>query len=207
MTEHPQDLELARRLVAGDERGFARFFDEYYPRIYRFALSRLARDSDAADELAQRTLCRAARKLHLYRAEASLFTWLCQICRREIHDYLEVRQRDERRLVSIDDDPTVRAALESLPADLHSSPEDQASRADSLRLVQVVLDYLPVNYGNALEWKYVEGLGVREIASRLELTPLAAESLLARARRAFRDAWSTVTGADLPDVLARGSTA
>jgi RNA polymerase sigma-70 factor (ECF subfamily) len=207
MTDHPQDLELARRLVAGDERGFTQFFDEYYPRIYRFALSRLGRDLDAADELAQRTLCRAARKLHLYRAEASLFTWLCQICRREIHDYLEVKQRDERRFVSIDDDPTVRAALESLPADLRSDPEGQATRADSLRLVQVVLDYLPSNYGDVLEWKYVEGVGVREIASRLEVTPLAAESLLARARRAFRDAWLSVTGDELPDILARGSTA
>jgi RNA polymerase sigma-70 factor (ECF subfamily) len=207
MTEHPQDLELARRLAAGDEREFTRFFDEYYPRIYRFALSRLGRDTDAADELAQRTLCRAARKLHLYRAEASLFTWLCQICRREIHDYLEVRQRDERRFVAIDDDPTVRAALESLPTDLQMDPEGQASRADSLRLVQVVLDYLPAHYGNALEWKYVEGLGVREIASRLELTPLAAESLLARARRAFRDAWLSVTGGELPEGLTRGSTA
>ena len=207
MSEHPQDLELARRLVAGDERGFAKFFDEYYPRVFRFALTRLGRDTDAADELAQRTLCRAARKLSLYRAEASLFTWLCQICRREIHDYLEVRQRDERRLVSIDDDPTVRAALESIPADLHSDPERLATRADSLRLVQVVLDYLPANYGNALEWKYVQGLAVSEIASRLEVTPLAAESLLARARRAFRDAWLSVTGDELPEVLTRGSTA
>jgi RNA polymerase sigma-70 factor (ECF subfamily) len=207
MTEHPQDLELARRLVAGDEAGFNRFFDEYYPRIFRFALSRLGRDTDAADELAQRTLCRATRKLHLYRAEASLFTWLCQICRREIHDYLEAKQRDERRLVSIDDDPTVRAALESIPADLHSDPERVAARTDSLRLVQTVLDYLPASYGNALEWKYVEGLGVREIASRLQVTPLAAESLLARARRAFRDAWLSVTGESLPEVVTRGSSA
>jgi RNA polymerase sigma-70 factor (ECF subfamily) len=207
MTEHPQDLELARRLVGGDERAFARFFDEYYPRIYRFALTRLARDNDAADELAQRTLCRATRKLDLYRAEASLFTWLCQICRHEIHDYLEARQRDERRLVSIDDDPTVRAALESIPADLHSDPEGLAARTDSLRLVQIVLDYLPANYGNALEWKYVEGLRVSEIASRLQVTPLAAESLLARARRAFRDAWVSVTGNELPEALTRGSTA
>jgi RNA polymerase sigma-70 factor (ECF subfamily) len=143
----------------------------------------------------------------LYRAEASLFTWLCQICRHEMHDYLEAQQRDARRLVSIDDDPTVRAALESIPADMHSDPEGLASRTDSLRLVQVVLDYLPANYGNALEWKYVEGLRVSEIASRLQLTPLAAESLLARARRAFRDAWVSVTGNELPEGLTRESTA
>ncbi|HKZ75015.1 MAG TPA: RNA polymerase sigma factor [Steroidobacteraceae bacterium] len=201
MAEHPQDLELAKRLAAGDEQGFVRFFDEYYPRIYRFALTRLGSDADAADEMAQRTLCRACRKLHLYRGEASLFTWLCQICRHEIHDHAEARDRDARRFVSIDDDPAMRAALESLPADPSVDPAAAASRADAAQLVRVVLDHLPSSYGDALEWKYVEGLEVKEIAIRLAVTALAAESLLARARRAFRDAWLSVTGESLPDAL------
>ncbi|MGH8286836.1 MAG: TonB-dependent receptor domain-containing protein, partial [Steroidobacteraceae bacterium] len=94
-------------VAAGDEQGFARFFDEYYRRLYRFALARLGGDQDGADEMAQRTLCRACRKLHQYRGEASLFTWLCQICRHEIHDHAELRNRDARRLVSIDDDPAL----------------------------------------------------------------------------------------------------
>ena len=205
MAEHPQDLQLARRLVAGDEQEFARFFDEYYPRVFRFALARLRRDTDAADEMAQQTLCRALRKLHLYRGEASLFTWLCQICRHEIHNHVELRARDAARYVSIDDDPAIRAALESLPADAHGDPARVASRADVLGLVQVVLDYLPAGYGNALEWKYVEGLEVAEIAARLQVTPLAAESLLARARRAFREGWLSVTGERLPDALAEES--
>ena len=104
--------------------------------------------------------------------------------------------------MSIDDNPAVRAALESLPADAHSDPAGVANRADVLKLVQLVLDYLPAGYGNALEWKYVEGLGVNEIAARLKVTPLAAESLLARARRAFREGWLSVTGERLPEALA-----
>jgi RNA polymerase sigma-70 factor, ECF subfamily len=199
MAEHPHDLDLARRLAAGDEPGFARFFDEYYPRLYRFALARLSGDQDAADEMAQRTLCRACRKLHLYRGEASLFTWLCQICRHEIHDHAELRTRDAQRLVSIDDDPAMRAALESLPAESSNDPAIAVAHADAAHLVRVVLDYLPSRYGDALEWKYVEGIAVKEIATRLSVTPLAAESLLGRARRAFREAWLTVTGERLPE--------
>lgn len=201
MPEHPQDLQLAKRLAAGDEAEFTRFFAEYYPRIFRFALARLRGDPHAADELAQRTLCRACRKLDLYRGEASLFTWLCQICRHEIHDYAEKMQRDARYMVSVDDDPALRAALESLPADAWSDPAAAAHRADAAQLVRVVLDHIPSNYGDALEWKYVEGLEVKEIALRLAVTALAAESLLARARRAFREAWLSVTGERLPDAL------
>ncbi|MGE3778438.1 MAG: hypothetical protein AB7F89_14730, partial [Pirellulaceae bacterium] len=37
------------------------------------------------------------------------------------------------------------------------------------------------------EWKYLDGLSVREIAVRWEMTEKAAESVLFRARREFRD--------------------
>jgi RNA polymerase sigma-70 factor, ECF subfamily len=200
VVEYPQDWQLVQRLLAGDEKEFARVFRESYPRLYRFALDRLNGDRDSADEMAQRTLCRAMRKLHLYRAEASLFTWLCQICRHEIHDYLEARHRSGRHLVSVDDDPEVRSALESLPAEAHSDPVSTARRAEVLRFVQLVLDFLPARYTEVLRWKYIEELGVDEIAGRLNVTPHAAESLLARARRSFRESWLTVTGEPLPEM-------
>jgi RNA polymerase sigma-70 factor (ECF subfamily) len=199
MAEHPQDLELAKRLARGDEAEFARFFDEYYPRIFRFALARFRGDEEAADELAQRTLCRACRKVHLYRGEASLFTWLCQICRHEMHDFIAANRRDGERVRSFDDDPALRAALESIPADSAFDPVVAAARADATQLVRLVLDHLPPRYGDALEWKDIEGAEVREIATRLAVTALAAESLLARARRAFKQAWLSVTGEKLPE--------
>jgi RNA polymerase sigma-70 factor, ECF subfamily len=57
--------------------------------------------------------------------------------------------------------------------------------------VQAILDRLPARYGDALEWKYVEGLSVMEIAERLGVGAKAAESLLTRARTAFRDAYTS----------------
>jgi DNA-directed RNA polymerase specialized sigma24 family protein len=60
-------------------------------------------------------------------------------------------------------------------------------------LVRLTLDQLPARYGDALEWKYVEGLSVKEIAVRLGVGPKAAESLLTRARQAFRDAFATLS--------------
>jgi DNA-directed RNA polymerase specialized sigma24 family protein len=56
-----------------------------------------------------------------------------------------------------------------------------------------VLDHLPPHYGSVLEWKYIDELPVQEIADRLGMRLRAAESLLARARRAFRDALLTVS--------------
>ena len=50
------------------------------------------------------------------------------------------------------------------------------------------MDVLPERYGDVLEWKYVDGLPVADIAARLDIGPKAAESLLTRARAAFREA-------------------
>ena len=49
-----------------------------------------------------------------------------------------------------------------------------------------------MKYGNVLEWKYIEGHSVREIAARLQIGTEAAQSLLARAKRAFADVYATL---------------
>ena len=78
------DRQLVDRMLAGDERAFAAFFDEYFPRVYRFALPRVNRDLDLAKDVVQATLIKAVRGLGGFRGDAALFTWMCQICRREI---------------------------------------------------------------------------------------------------------------------------
>src|SRR5215831_1959391 len=82
------DLDLARRLVAGEESAFETFFADYFPRLYRFACARLG-DEDAAEDVAQTTLIRALARMSTYRGESALFTWLCTFCRHEISAWLE----------------------------------------------------------------------------------------------------------------------
>jgi RNA polymerase sigma-70 factor (ECF subfamily) len=71
------------------------------------------------------------------------------------------------------------------------------------RIVHAVLDRLPARYGEALELKYIEGRSVEEIGDRLGIGHTAAQSLLARARVAFRDGMEAVFGATAGDVLTR----
>src|SRR5688572_12360615 len=77
------ERELVRRMLGGDEAAFDEFFADYFPRLFRFAVLRL-RDEDAAEDLVQNALIAAVRNLGSWRGEATLFTWLCTICRREI---------------------------------------------------------------------------------------------------------------------------
>jgi RNA polymerase sigma-70 factor, ECF subfamily len=184
-------------MLGRDELAFDEFFADYYPRLFRFAVLRV-RDPDAAEDIVQNSLIGAVRTLRSWRGEASLFTWLCTICRREISAWEERTSR--RVMVSIaDDDPDLRAALDSIGA-AADAPDAGLARKDTGRLVQLALDHLPPRYSRALEWKYLEEVSVDEIAGRLQCTPKAAESLLTRARDAFRDAFAAVQAAAANEV-------
>jgi RNA polymerase sigma-70 factor (ECF subfamily) len=196
------DRELVQQMLAGEERAFSEFFTTYFPRIFRFALPRLNRDQDTAKDVVQATLVKAMRKLGDYRGEAALFTWLCQICRREIADHVRAQVRRTDKVVLIEDSAEVRAALESIEAPASDDPLKRCDGAELQRLVHAVLDRLPNRYGEALEWKYVEGRSVEEIGDLLGIGHTAAQSLLARARMAFRDGLEAVFGASAADVLA-----
>ena len=194
---HEADRALARRLLRGDEAAFDEFFDMYSSRLYRFAAARTSRDGDAAEEVVQLTLGKALTKLSTYRGEAALFTWLCTFCRHEISAHYVRRERLAPETPLVEDAPDVRAALESLGATSTTGPDEQYRRREVARLVQVTLDNLPAPYGDALEWKYIQGWSVDEIATKLRVGPKAAESMLTRARHAFRDAFTSLADVEV----------
>jgi RNA polymerase sigma-70 factor, ECF subfamily len=190
-TQHPDEKTLVRDMLAGKEQAFEEFFNMYFPGLFRFALTRLRQES-AAEEVVQRALCKAVTKLAAYRGEAALFTWLCTFCRHEISAYL----KSENHLYLTDllqETPEIAAALESLLTAAEDRPDQVLLRKEVSQLVQIALDALPFHYSSALEWKYIEGASVKDIADRLNLGNKAAESLLTRARQAFRDSFRTLT--------------
>ncbi|MDH3274032.1 MAG: RNA polymerase sigma factor [Gammaproteobacteria bacterium] len=193
MPVYLDDKRLVKQLLNGDQRAFDHFFEDNFARLYRFAIVRLSDDPDGAREVVQIVLTRAIQKMHTYRAESALFTWLCAICRNEISDWLSKQGRYREHIVLVEDFPEIQSAIDSFSAPPEDSPERHYQRIEATRLIQVALDSLPAKYGNVLEWKYVEGHSVKEIAARLEIGAEATQSLLARAKRAFADVYTTLT--------------
>lgn len=181
------DRALARRILRGDARAFQDLFDRFYPRLYRFALARLGGDEEAAVEIVQITFCKGLERLASYRGEAALYTWFCQICRNSIFDHYRATGRSAARMTLLEDSQSAKAILETLTAPVTGEPETAAWQDDVRHLVQTTVDALPDHYGDILEWKYLEGISVRDISTRLGMGEKAAESLLARARSAFRE--------------------
>ena len=186
-----KDRSLAGRVAGGDKAAFDAFFREYFPRLYRFALSRSGSDADLAEEVVQKTMCTVVRTMGSYRGEALLFTWLCQICRNEIAAAFRQRSIEAPADVAIEDHPAVQAALESMGAE-EWRPETERRRDEIAGFVRATLDYLPANYATALEMKYIGGNNVAEIAAALGIGEKAAESVLSRARAAFREGFRSL---------------
>jgi len=181
------DKKLAQELLTGDESDFKYFFDEYFPRLYRFAYKRLSDNQDATEEIVQNTLSKTILNLNKYKGESTLFTWICAICKNEIYDFLKRQTKYQQNIVLkgeiTDLDLTASAADRISP----EQPEDRYLRHQKAVSIHWVLDQLPTNYGNVIEWKYIEGLSVIQIAQRLDMSQAAAQSILFRARKAFQD--------------------
>jgi RNA polymerase sigma-70 factor (ECF subfamily) len=179
-----EDAALVRRLLAGDARAFDRFCADYLPLVFGFALRQL-RDRALAEEMAQAAVCKALANLASFRGESALGTWLCACCRNEIASHF--RRLGRRPLeVGLDGEELDRAAAATGQV---PEPERTLLAREGAELVHAALDALPPRYGRALEWMYLERLPVREIGARLGVGPKAAESLLTRARAAFRVAY------------------
>jgi RNA polymerase sigma-70 factor (ECF subfamily) len=171
----------------GEQRAFDEFFDTYAERLAAFAARRSSLDAAALEDVVQLTMINAIRGMSKFRGGAALFTWLCQICRNQIADVARKAAR-QPKVQSIDQLAENRGATIVELTD-YRDPLDECADDSSRQAVRRVVNSLPASYARILELRFGDDLTVPEIARVLQLTEDAAESRLARARQAFRDAW------------------
>ena len=188
-----EERELLDRMQEGEESAFDVFAERYIAGLYRFALRRLAGDREVARDLVQSTVCKVIGNLDSYRAEAPLFTWLCAVCRNEIAAHFRTLARRPREVGLEEKSAEVDAAsvLSAPPA----GAEERFGLLERRERVHLALDRVPPAYARAVEWRYIEDVPVTEIARRLGTSYKAAESLLSRARAAFRASYESLSTA------------
>jgi RNA polymerase sigma-70 factor (ECF subfamily) len=163
--------DLVARLKAGDADAAHEFFDRYAARIRRFIANSLGTQAAEADDVMQETFIALADALPFFRGDSSLFTFACAIAHRKVLSLIRTNARRARLLRSA-----------PINEDLSAPQSDAgASREFSRALAQLRPEYREV-----LILKYVEEIGVSEIARILRLGEHAVESRLARARKALR---------------------
>ena len=174
--------------LRGDEHAVLKFTSAVLQPLYSFCLYRVGRNQHLCEEVVQETLMRALRDLSNYqpsRANDNIFPWLTGLARNEIQRVLG-REQSSVSLQTLW--ARMDKELTAIYARLESEPfgAELLQREETRELVNSTMSQLPLHYREALEGKYVDGKSVRELADHWRLSEKAAESLLTRARNAFR---------------------
>jgi RNA polymerase sigma-70 factor (ECF subfamily) len=186
------DGEL-RAAQAGDKDAIGRFYDAHVDGLYAFVFYRVGRDQTLAEDVVQETFATAlSRKAEYDPDRGSVGSWLTVLSRNVIRDHM----RDHKR----SDD--FQAAWERIDATLAQTfaamaerplPGDVLERAETRDLVHMAVANLPEQYRIVLNRKYVDGESLETLSGELGISIDATKSLLARARRAFRETFATLS--------------
>jgi len=184
------DLASAQQ---GDRTAISRFYDAHVEGLYAFVFYRVGRDQTLAEDVVQETFTLALAKRASYDpARGSVGSWLTVLSRNVIRDHLRAhRKSDELQQTWKRVDATlaqVFAAMAERPL-----PGEVLERAETRDLVHMAVANLPEQYRTALNRKYVDGESLETLSRELGISVDATKSLLARARRAFRDTFAALS--------------
>jgi RNA polymerase sigma-70 factor (ECF subfamily) len=178
-------------LRSGNEEALQEFYWAFVESLYRFVYYRVGKDHYAAEEIVQQTFISAVQALPGYRGEGSLFGWLKGIAVRRTADHFRSRRAElplTNALSMLDRD--YRSLLDELE---HESLSDETCTQEHVRdLVHATMSTIPPVYARVLGLKYVDGHSVSAIAEAIGRTTKAAESILTRARDAFRTTFNVL---------------
>jgi RNA polymerase sigma-70 factor, ECF subfamily len=170
---------LHRAALAGDERAWRTLYDASFAGLDAYVVWRCAGLRDLADEVVQETWLTAVRRIRAFDPGRGRFlAWLRGIAANVLRNQLRRRAKFARHRRPLN------GALVS-----HSPADTARADAESSERVARALAALPERYEALLQAKYLNQQSVDQIAAAWDQTPKAIESLLTRARQAFREAY------------------
>jgi RNA polymerase sigma-70 factor, ECF subfamily len=193
MPEATSDVELLRRIGAGDGQAVGELYDRYVAMLMPLALRILRQRAEAEDVLHDAFVAVSERAGQYAADRGTVAAWLVTLVRNLAID--RTRRRDRRGALARD---VIAHEPVAAPADPETLTADAAERAK----IRAALAELPEAQRLTLEVAFYEGLSYPEIAAR-ENVPLGTiKSRAARALASLREAL-VKQGVHLEDLGAR----
>lgn len=182
--EELSDLDLARGVSNGDEEALKSLYDVYADLLFAYIKHLLSEAPRVAvEDIWQETLLSTIRGMSSFRGDSRLFTWMCGIAKRKVADY----RRQRKTSINLN----CSTAMNNLGylIDKDVLPEDYVLQQATRRHVVEVLGSIRPKYQKILIQRYINGSSVEEIAKSIGKSYKATESLLSRARQAFKSSF------------------
>jgi len=188
--ERTQDRLLVAGLQAGDQAAVRELAVRYGPRIQQLAMRHMKNREDA-EEVTQDVLLKVHRKIHAFRGDAALSSWIYRITFNTAMSRL--RQNRAARAAAQERD-RVEALLETgeqvrtlaEPADWSWMPDEHVMRAQLREALAAAVAELPEIYRAPVVLRDIEGLTTEEASSRLKVKDQTLKSRLHRGRLILR---------------------
>jgi RNA polymerase sigma-70 factor (ECF subfamily) len=180
------ELERERALVEAaksDLQAFGLLYDEYYPRVFGYALRRTA-SVTAAQDVTSEVFYKALRGIRGFRWHGVPFSaWLYRIAGHEISNYYT---RDGRRkLLAAELSVFAGVSQDSVETEIEQAERSFRAQQDLLAL-QAALQKLPPRYQEVISLRYFEKKGLAEISGIIGKNEGAVKSLLHRSLEKMR---------------------
>lgn len=196
------DIDIARRIAAGDSDALVVLMRRYNQRLYRTARSILRDDAEAEDAVQEAYLL-AYQAMGGFRGDAKLSTWLVRIVANEAIG--RARKRSRRAEVfelNGQTEPNCEAAEVTMNDASPELPERAALRAETRRLIEAKIDLLPEAFRAVFVLRALEELTVEEVAACLGIPPATVRTRYFRARGLLREALAREIDTSFEDAFA-----
>ena len=156
MTE--EDLKnYLEKAQNGDTDAFARIYDLFFEKLYKFIFYRVGHKQISEDLLAE-TFVKAWQKIGQIGNSKALSSWLFQIAKNNIIDYY----RSKKTTISLEE-------VEDFLEEVISPVEELDLNLEQKKILEVI-QLLPVEQGLVIKYKFFEDLSNQEIAILLNKT-------------------------------------
>jgi RNA polymerase sigma-70 factor (ECF subfamily) len=173
--------QQVRRAARGEEEAAAELFDHYYPRVYRYALSKLGSEQDAQD-VASEAFAKVLRELDRFRWKGSGFeAWLFRIASNLVVDFYRRSGREQVR--------DTRAEMEEADP---MTPETVFAQTELRGELDGMLAELSDDQREVLLLRFSAGLDTHEVGRVMGRNANAVRQLQFRALDALRTRMSDV---------------
>lgn len=163
-------------------------FSAHAPRVYHLARRMLGNDADAED-VTQDVLLQVVRKLHTFRGDAELSTWLHRVTVNAALAHRGKRaRRDEREHAGTLDHILENGHPGSAVRPWSINPDQPVLDRETHELIEKAIADLSEIYRDVYVLADVEGMSNPQIGELLELSVAAVKSRLHRARLLMRNA-------------------
>jgi RNA polymerase sigma-70 factor, ECF subfamily len=178
------ELELVRQAKKGELAAFEQLFYRYEKRIFSF-IRQMIQDRDDSAELTQDTFIKAYHSLRYLKSDNAFSSWLYRIALNLVRDKT---RKYEPNYVCIDEPYTDQEGAEfkvEIP-DWSANPREVTLQQELQTKIQTAVSSLPKLQREVVILYHIEGLGIEEICTILDIPSGTVKSRLARAREILR---------------------